>query len=514
MTQLPLEAFPNMLTRRTLMATLALSGCRRETDSTTGILRFGIWLEPAGMDPHKTSSFGSYRILELMYEGLLQLDEKLTPVPCLAEEFQQESPNSYWFSLRRNVPFHSGKELTDDDVIYSLNRLADPATGSPSQSRFQAIERIEKLDRYKLRIVLRTPSLSFPSLLARPEAAILPAGEIGEFERRSVGTGPFTLKSYRPHEGIFLQRNRHYWREGLPLLEGIDIHFLSDNLTRVAALDSGEVDLISHVPGKDVDTLRRREGVTVSEMPSTWFDYICLNNKRSPLSDVRVRKALRLATDIDALVTVIWFGHADPVTGWVIPPWHPYAWKPHPDEYSTARDVDGARRLLREAGVKEGTRLSVLINNDVKSTYLAGATVLESNWREVGIHMDLLFQDVGLYFSNLINGNFDVTFTGSASYIDPEEFLCWFETGHPWNWERFSDPEIDQLLNRARIATDAAERKRLYVEVQRRLALDHVPVIPYTYARAIYAASHKVVGFEPWANLSNRSLVSSSLRKA
>lgn len=418
---------------------------------------------PDRLDPHLATSYASFQVLENIYDALVEPGPDMRMQPALASRWEVSEDGLTWtFFLRDDVVFHNGRPLTADDVVYSLERVMDPDVGAVNSFRLATIESVEALDDYTVRITLSRPT---PNLLANigglKGLAIVPREivEDGTIDSRPVGTGPFRFVSASPEEGILLERNPDYWRadEGLPYLDGIRFVQMPDPAVELNALLSGEVDWIDTVPPEWLDGLKGDGRMVFETVPAGDYAYFALNQRREPFDDVRVRRAIAMAIDREAIAEAARFGVATP-NQTAIPPssfwYHDYA------PYRPA-DLEGARALLEEAGV-EGLTIEFLVTSDFPET-VTGAEIIADQLQPLGIEVRISDVDFATWLDRQAAGEFDAVMLSWFGNIDPEDFYyAQHHSEGKFNFQGYSNPEVDALLDAARGETDQPTRKQLY----------------------------------------------------
>ena len=278
-----------------------------------GTLSIGITQQVLNLDPHVATAFSSWRVMELIYEGLLRFDNQLQLQPALAESWTV-SPNglAYTFKLRSDVKFHDGSQLTAEDVKYSFERVLNPKTSSPLRSRVSAIKAIEILNPTEVKFVLSKPFAPFLDVL--PLIYIVPKDfekKVGDPKVKTLGTGPFKLAEFGP-DYVRLVRNGDYWDKGLPYLDEVVIRQIPDPSTLRSALRTGQLDLIFGF-GVDVTAAGAFAGLPgfqVISVPGLNYSLLGIQNARPPFDDVRVRQAISLAIDRRQIAEIVYFGRA------------------------------------------------------------------------------------------------------------------------------------------------------------------------------------------------------------
>lgn len=425
----------------------------------------------AGLDPALASTQPQWIFGDVIFETLVEIDTKFNILPALAKSWEiADDGLQYTFSLREGVKFHNGREMTAEDVKYSLDRVRDPATASPRQQNFSSIESIEAPDPYTVVITLSEPFSPLLATLSHITAAIVPQEEVekGDFANNPIGTGAFQLTEWIRDERIVVEAFPDYWQPDLPYLDRIVFTFSGDDNARVAALRSGDVDLLHQVPAQFVGILEDDPSIDIygTEQTGLTWQHLQLNTQREPFDNVLVRQALFAALDRQEIAQAGRPGTSEPVNASFLPDWHWAAL----DETVWEQDYDRAMELLTEAGYPEGFSFTMLV--------IAGfefqtrhAQAIQQQLEPLGIDANIQVSDAGIVLNSATSGEFDAIVLGLSPTFDPDErvqqtFVC--DAGI--NWPRYCDPEVDELAAEARQTTDHEERAELYRELQRRLA--------------------------------------------
>ncbi len=417
--------------------------------------------EPDTLDPHLTSAYASFQVLENVYDTLVQPGDDLSMEPALAESWTISADNLTWtFVLRQGVKFHNGREFVADDVVFSFERIiAEGLNGW----RFGSVESVTAVDDYTVDVTLTVPSPNLLVSVAGFKGMAIVAKETvedGTIATNPVGTGPFRFVSQSPDGGIVLEANSDFWRagEGLPILDGIRFVQIPDAGTKLTALRTGEVDWIDAVPPQDVDGLSSEAGITVGRVPGGDYHYFALNQNRPPFNDVRVRRAIATAINRTEIAEAAQFGAAT-ANQTAIPAsngsWHlDYA------PYQSA-DIAGAQALLDDAGVAD-LSIDFLVTSDFPET-VTQAQVIAAQLAPLGITVNIVDVDFGTWLDMEGNGEFDAFMLSWIGNIDPDDFYyAQHHTGEWANFQGYSNPDVDALLDAARVETDSAARKALY----------------------------------------------------
>lgn len=475
-----------------------------ETPKPGGTLKAAMQVDVVGLDPHFLSSYSSSLVTEQVYNGLVQLDENANALPDLAESWTI-SPDGlvYDFKLRAGVRFHNGREMTADDVVYSLNRVKDPNGGSPQGYLLVDVASIEATAPDAVRITMSKP---FAALLIQLTStmAIVPKEEVeknGDLSKTGVGTGPFRFVEYVPNTHTKLVKNPDYHEEGLPYLDELIWTPISDDPTRTANIQTGSVDFADQIPQQDIESLGKEPGVVLATGPSTLHDYLMFNCTREPFTDVRVRQAIAKAIDRNLMTEIILFGYGKAIDGGPIPDW---SWAYADLHVYPEPDIEGAKALLAEAGYADGFPLTIGAGSNY-ALQVQAAEMLKDQLKQIGIDVTPEPQEWGTYIDSVFTRReFDAAIIGWIGAIDPDDVLYGrFHTGAQYNIVGYSNPEVDRLLEEGRALVDQAERKLRYNEAELIIVTEAPYAFFYLYDQ--YEALRDYV--KGYAHMANNSKV-------
>jgi peptide/nickel transport system substrate-binding protein len=467
-----------------------------ETPRRGGVLLAVIGADAPSLDPHQESTFANIQMVAPLYSTLLQIDPYSYPkiIGDVATEWKI-SPDglTYTFKIRGDIKFHDGSALTAADVKATYDKIVFPPEGTRSVRKvtYTAVERIEAPDAGTVVFKLKFPSASLLDNLASPWNVIYPKKYLDKdpnyFMKNVVGSGPFKLKAYTRGSTFEGERNPNYYVKDRPYLDGYKFFISTDTSVRAAAIRSGRAYIeFRDLPHSEVDAIKKQLGdkVVVQETPMVGQFGFAMQNTVKPFDDVRVRRALSLGFDRYTGGKVLYQltglrdvgGLMRPGTEWAVPPNEleklPGFWRD--PEKSRAE----AKRLLAEAGYPNGFE-TVLKNRNVKLPYQDLAVYVIQEWRKIGVEVENRPLETATWFSDgRDKGNFELFLQPSVNFMDdPDQFLTNYVTGSPGNWGRFSDPVLDDLFSRQARAIDPAERKKLVIELQKRV-LDQAYYMP------------------------------------
>jgi peptide/nickel transport system substrate-binding protein len=458
-------------------------------DGGGGTLVAAIGGEPDQLDPHVTSAYVSFQVLENVFDTLVEPDENLEMVPSLAESWEvSEDGLTYTFTLQDGVTWHDGSPLTSLDVVYSFERIRESASNG---WRFGTVTDVSAPDDSTVVFTLSAPT---PNLLSHIGAfkgmAIVQQANVdsGEITTAPIGTGPFSVTSWTSGDSIELASNPDYWG-GAPSLDGVTYRFIPDATVALTNVQEGTAHWTDNLPEQQVNDLKDSDGIVVESAPSNDYWYFAPNQAREPFGDPRVRQALAWAIDRDAIVQASTFGNgvvnqtAIPATsGWY------YDYAPY------SRDLDMARSLLEEAGVSDLTMDLMVVSTDTPA--VTNAQVIAANLAEIGVNVEIRQLDVSTWLADQAEGNFDAFLWSWIGNLDPSDFYyAQHHTDGGFNAQGYSNPDVDALLDEAAAETDQEARKALYDQAAQQIVDDASYV--YLYNPEVVAAwSPNVEGFD------------------
>lgn len=441
-------------------------------------------VEPGDLTPGKKAQFPPSQIYDQIYDTLLKIDgEGLKP--SLATSYEIAPDNlSITLTLREGVMFHHGREFEAQDVVFTLERLLDPEFNSPWSSQLASISSVEAVDKYTVKISLTEPFAPILTILATAwYTAIVPYDFAPEnnLNEKASGTGPFMLVEYVPQDHVTLTANPDYWEEGYPCLDGIRYNIMPDLQAQISAFRQGNADLVALNDPKFIPILQDAASSTLIDAGGSVNESgLAMNTAEGPTKDVRVRRALSLATDRQAMIDTVLFGYGEIGTkiscGKV-----PYGWCEGEDpplpyyEY----DPEQAKVLLAEAGYADGLDLTMQVSLplDVQT-----GEILVEQWRQVGVNLTLeQIADFNQQLDNYINVRHQLSIVTLVWQPDPHaDVYQIYHSDSKINLGKFADPELDALLEAGKSALDLEKRIQIYKDVQTLVADQAYMIYPFT----------------------------------
>ncbi|WP_208999978.1 ABC transporter substrate-binding protein [Roseibium hamelinense] len=458
--------------------------------------------DPQTMDPHALSSAAVLGFLNNVYEGLVRRDQNMAIEPALATRWEPLGPDGWRFHLREGVRFHDGAELTAEDVLFSYERAISEQ--SDVQSWFSSIEAVNIVDDYTIDFLTNAPNPIFPDSIANfmimdkdwaeKHDATRPARDTQTFATLMTnGTGPFKVTSREPGVQTVLEPFDGWWDAATHNLTKATFIPVSNPATSVAALMSGQVDMINPVPVQDISRVAGNPELSLHQgiearviMLGFGHDHDTLRfsaetEGKNPFQDVRVRKAVQKAIDADAIVDKIMRGNAEVASQLVSPQMKGYSEKASERD---AFDPEAAKALLAEAGYPEGFSFGLACPNDRYINDEAICKAVAAMLAKAGLRAELTAMPVRSYWPEMREGNFDMYLLGwSPGTFDAEHPLR-FLVATPdadkklgsWNFGGYSDEKIDELLPKIQSEIDPAARQAMLDETAAKVKQDVVYV--------------------------------------
>ncbi|TEW54631.1 ABC transporter substrate-binding protein [Psychromonas sp. RZ22] len=445
--------------------------------------------DPVTLDPHEQLSGGVLQMSHMLFDPLVRFTKEFDFEPRLAEKWERIDDNTFRFTLRKGVTFHSGNKLTADDVVWTFNRLK---SSGDFKAVFSPYEKMVKIDDYTIEIISFKP---YP-LVLQTATYIFPmdskfySGEIAGVDKSVIvkhgnsfasthasGTGPFTITSREQGVKVVFERFDNYWDKKSPgNVDKLTLVPIRENATRIAALLSGGVDLIHPVAPNDQQRVTDSKNLELTTVPGTRIITFQMNQHSNPaLRDVRVRQAIVYAINNDGIVKRIMKGFATT------------AGQQGPEGYAgydaslvPRYDLEKAKKLMKEAGYEKGFKLTMMAPNNryVNDAQIAQATT--SMLARIGITVDLKTLPKAQYWPEFDKCSADMMMIGWHSDTEDSANLSEFltmtrdaETGKgAYNCGYYSNPKVDELVNKSNSETDPAKRAAMLQEVERILYND------------------------------------------
>ena len=482
------------------------------------VLKYGTDTWPAGFDPHTISAIAATRVFNQVYETLIDFNPDMTFKGVLAESWEIPDDVTYIFHIRQGVKFHNGREMTAEDVVYSFQRVlgqteyGDIGALGSSASYYGGIASIEATDDYTVTMTLSEPNAAFMANLTSSYGAIV-CKEVVEANDGSLsaidtmcGTGPFMYKDSVVDNYITLVKNPDYWEEGAPKLDGITYYLLADESARLAALRTGDINLCS-LSALNLSEVEGDESIKVLSYQSNNSTDLGFNLSSEALQDVRVRQAMSMAVDRDAIIDYVYTGEAT-VSTFVAPAMGHWVWDAPAESPLYTQDIDAAKALMEEAGYSDSNRLTIKMAAGLLDSIRDTAVILQQQLKEIYIDVEITNLESGEYVDawNIMytpEAGYDAMCGQNGSGTDPNRAVSFFfsTTGGANVWG-YSNAQVDELCAQGVATTDEAEREAAYIEAQK-IVIDESPNLFFASPMEYLFVGAGVEGFEPFAANAN-----------
>jgi peptide/nickel transport system substrate-binding protein len=463
------------------------------------LLRIGLAEDPDALDPTTARTYVGRIVFASLCDKLFDIDEKLNVVPQLALSHETSADGrTVTIRLRPGVKFHDGEPFDAAAAKFSLDRHLS-MQGSFRRAEIAQIEAVSVVDPQTIRLALKTPfSPLIAQLTDRAGMMVSPkaAQALGErFGTAPVCAGPYRFVERVAQDRIVVERFPDYWDRARVSIDRIVYRPIQDSTVRLANLKSGQLDLIERALATDIGEIERDRRLRLAKGFELGYQGITMNvangeKANSPLGrDARVRRALELAIDREAIDNVVFNGVQSPNNQWVSPQ-NPYYQAKFP---TPKRDVARAKALLAEAGVKPPVTLDFMVPNNPETR--AVAEVIQSMTAEAGFDLKIRVTEFATSLNEAEKGNFQLYMLAWSGRTDPDGNIYSFASCKgPLNYGRYCDPALDAALDRARTVTSPAERKALYEQVAAKWLTEGS--VLYLYHRALlFAHSTRLEGF-------------------
>lgn len=463
------------------------------------------WSAPtdiATLDPYAQTESFTTAMLHHVFDPLVRRGRTMQLEPALATSWKTVKPDTWRFELRKGVKFHNGNAFTADDVVASVTRLLDP--GARARGNLSQVIRAEKVDDFTVDLVTKGP---YPLLLNdlagiyimdkewMEQTGSLKPGNIATgvstaASTTAIGTGPFKLESFKPDAGTTMVVNPDWWDKPAHNVTRIEFKPIKSDATRVAALLSGELDLIAPAPLQDLARIGANSAFKVIEEPSLRLIFLGLSQRdelksmpgqKNPLKELKVRQALWQGIDLDAIQKRVMRGKSQNTGTLVAPPVPGYD---KANDTLPGYSADKAKALLTEAGYPNGFKLGLNCPNDRYINDEAICVAVAAMWSRIGVQTEVKTESRATYFPKQDRGEFDAFMLGWATLPPMDGFsvlsalLTAPKDGYGGsNPMGYTNPEIERLTREAAVELDETKRRAMMVQALK-VAKDTVAYIP------------------------------------
>jgi peptide/nickel transport system substrate-binding protein len=477
------------------------------------IIAYGIPL--LTLDPHQHDNAVHESVLRNIQEPLVTLSADLQKLePLLATSWTQLDPRTLQFKLRQGVKFHNGEDLDATAVKFTVDRTLNPETKAPLRTTYAGIERAVVVDRHTVNIVTQKPDPVLLRRMASLHMNILPPKHYGstsaeELAKKPVGTGPYRFVSWTRDADLVMEASPDYWGQKATIRR-VTMRSIREPGTRVAALLSGDVDIITAVSPDDIDQINRSDRARAVTIPGNRIAFYMVAVRKPPLDNKLVRQALNYANNMDGIIKTVLEGHGFR-RAVISNPWHQgfdETVKPYP--YDPAK----AKALLAQAGHPNGISITF---DGIQGRYPKDKEIAEAmagEWAKAGIKVELRFHEWGAWVERADASKFDGLIFASWGNIWMDADFTYHplfrsEGRYTTKWTGYKNPELDALLDEARGMMDIKRRKELFGRIQR-LVHDDSPAVFMHALEDVFGVSTRI----QWKPRSDEMVFHSQMTKA
>lgn len=493
-----------------LAAATAIAGCGGGTSTTGssstsarpkygGTLRVAEISEIATLNMVEINSFP----LSGVFEPLIRTNSKSELEPWLASSWTSSDDAKTWtINVRPGVKFSDGKPLTAADVVFSLKYAFTQPYYEPYKETVASVE-----EKAPMTVVIKNkkPAPEFPAEFLALTGVVMVQNNFGgesakDYFEHPIGTGPFTIESWKRGQSLTMTKNPTYWKKGFPYLSKIVYVSAPEDTSRVSQLRDGELNVIQSPPWAQVETINNTPGLQVGEYPLGLTSFLTLNSRKPLFKDPRVREAVKLAIDREAIVTAALAGNGKPAGSWIPPivPDHDSSIKP-PEQ-----NIAKAKSLLAEVIAETHIKPSFTIDSQAGvAMWTTASAILQSDLDEVGFEVKLQPTELGTLLEVQTSGEFDAIGTEVYSGAPTVRELFGYFVATEGLGSGALSPKMSSLMEAGTTTLDAGKRRQYNEEVQKQIDKEDF-LLPLTYIPYSWALQENVSGFEvsgtgwPW----------------
>lgn len=457
----------------------------------TGEVKIGLAAEPNTFDPHLTVGRNSQIFIANVYDGLTARDAQGNLVPALAESWKRLNPTTWQFTLRKGVKFHNGDDFNADSVKFTLDRATSPETKATISSELSTIARTEIVNPFTVNVVTKAPDFLLPVRLGELYGLMLSPKHTNAVGKEAIatrpnGTGPFKLVTWAKNERLVLEANDHYWR-GAPTVKTVVVRPILEDAARVAALQTGEVDLIAPIPHVRIEELKRNPRLVIKTIAAPRIFHVTIDVRKPPFDNVKVRQALNHAVDVNAILKSLYFGYGTRLATVVDkgalgydPSVQPYPFDPRK-----------AKALLAEAGFPNGFETEFDSFTGSIADHSKPAEAIVGYLQKVGVKARQNVFEFSAFGPRRVQNQTAPLFIYSIgnAYLEPSWVIRWLTQGGLGM--HYRNPGLDEMLTRIEATDDPSKRAPQYSAVQK-LIKDEAPFIFLFQADAVFGMSTRI----------------------
>ena len=483
------------------------SGTRRSVPPA-GTLHRGNGAEPASLDPSFAQTETEENILGDLMVGLITDNPGAEPIPGMAVSWTASADGLIWTFKLRDALWSDGTPVTAEDFVFSWRRLVDPNTAAPYAYFLYVLKNaepvnagklplsalgIKAIDPKTLELTLEHPAayllemLTHMTLYPEPRHVVAAKGKAWAQPGNHVSNGPFVLKTWVPNEYIALEKNPHFFDAKNVKLDSVIYYPTDDYDAALNRFRAGELDTQNRVPAQDIGWIRTHMPETLDPITQFSVEYIAVNHRRKPFDDIRVRAALSMAVNREAIVGKIRRVGDKPAYG-IVPPGMANFPGGNVLDFKSLKESDRlvkAKALMAQAGFGLNNRIKTtfMIRSTAAGSYRAVAAAIQQMFSEVYVDVTILANDFAIFTSIINLHDFDIAEAAwGADFNDAETFFNLFRTGGVDNWGQYSNPSFDALLAKEQMDANLESRGHTLAQAEALLLKDHATIPLFFWA--------------------------------
>lgn len=492
-----------------MLMSIVFTGCstnkdvsKGENDKDTasndgGTLVIARLSDAENLDHHFMSTINAASVTHgKIYEGLVGRDKNADLKPLLAEKWNQLDEKTWEFNLRKDVKFHDGTDFNADAVKTTFDRLLDPNVASPRAVVFKMVKEVKVVDEYTIQFILSEPFSPLLSILANHEGGIISPKTVEKYGKKIIqepnGTGPFVFESWTPGQEIAFGKNENYWGTKANV-DKVVFKVVPEETTRISMLETGEAHIAEPLSVTMMDTVEASSASKVYRSEGFGTEYIGFNVQKPPFNDVRIRKAVAHAVEMDSIIDGVYNNIGKKANSLLGSKVFGY----HTDMKAYEYNLNEAKKLLAEAGYPDGFETSIKTMDSKERVSLA--EVLQSQLKGIGIKLNIQVNEYGTFVEQVNKGDsemFILSWRNATGDADYNQYNLFHTNSHGASGNTFfySNKEVDSLIDAARAEKDQEKRIELYAKSQE-LEMKDVVYIPVRVIENMAAVAKDVDGF-------------------
>lgn len=458
---------------------------------------------PSRLNPILANDSASSEIADWLFNGLIKYNKDGNPTVDLAESYKFETPTKLIIKLKKDVLWHDGAKFTVDDVIFTYEQIMSPKVFTSIKSNFKEVKEVKALDKYTFEVNYKKPYFKaletwmfgiLPKHLLENEKDLMTSS----FNKKPIGTGPYTINEFKTGADIELFANKNYF-EGKPKIDKLLYKFLPDTNTSFLFLKQKRLDLGGLSPlqiDRQLDD-KFRNNYRIIEKESFGYSYLGFNLKNEKFKNKKIREAISYAINKQELVDILFFGHGQVCNG----PFLPGSFAYNKNVKSTKQNIDKSKQLLKELGFDEKNPFSFeVITNTGNDIRINAAQILQYQLAQAGIKMKIRVMEWQAYLNTVVHPrNFEAVLLGWGLALMPDAYPLWHSDSDKlgrFNLVGYQNKEVDKLIEEGSITIDRTKLGEIYQQIFKIIA-DDLPYIFLYIPNSITVVNKDIKNIEP-----------------